>query len=111
MKKLICLIVVTLLQAQFAGYIIDDNYIRQANIVNKTYIKPNLRNDRYLSMEERSALLRLDVLLTEISDKRHPQYRAKEIIDLSNRYVALNKKRDVEISLILKELKQITDRN
>ena len=101
----------TLLQAQFVGYTIDDTYIRQANIVNKTYIKPNLRNDRYLSMEERSALLRLDVLLTEISDKRHPQHRAKEIIDLSNRYIALNKKRDVEISLILKELKQITDRN
>ena len=90
---------------------IDDKYIRQANIVSTNYIKPNLKNDRYLTLTERATLLRLDVLLSEVTAKKHPQYRVREIINLSNQYVALNKKRDEEISRLLEELKHLVDNN
>ena len=111
MIKSMCIIFITVSFAQVFDYRIDDKYIRQANIVSTNYIKPNLKNDRYLTLTERATLLRLDVLLSEVTAKKHPQYRVREIINLSNQYVALNKKRDEEISRLLEELKHLVDNN
>ena len=111
MIKTLCFVFITCCFAQRFEYSIKDTYIKQANIVSADYIKPNLKHDKHLTANERATLLRLDVLLTEVINKRHPQSKTVQIIQISNKYVALNKKRNEEMSKLLDELKQITDRN
>ncbi len=109
MKSLVLIILFTSVFAVSYQYTVHDKHIKEADKISSTYIKPSLRNDKYLTLNERATLLRLDVLLSEIVNKRHPQTRTMRIIEISNKYVELNKKRNNEIDKLLKELKELTD--
>ena len=110
MVKIACLIFVTLCSSQTVEHSIDDELIRRANRVSLSYVKPNLKHDKYIDMRERAVLLNLDVLLAEVVDKKHTSIRAKKIIELSNQYVAMNNYRSDKIKSLLKELKEINDK-
>ena len=106
------LVLIVLFASVFAisyQYTVHDKHVKEADKISNTYIKPSLKNDKYLTLNERATLLRLDVLLSEIISKRHPQTRTIKIIEISNKYVELNKKRNTEIDKLLKELKELTD--
>ena len=83
MRKAVLLLTITIGMSQYAMFKLNDNYIRQANSIKKTYIQPSLQSDQYTNMSERAILLRLDVLLTELVNGKHPAHRADKILMLS----------------------------
>ena len=109
MKRAVILLTITLGMSQFAIFKLNSNYIRQANLIKQTYIKPSLQSDQYTDMSERAILLRLDVLLTELVDGKHPEHRADKILRLSTAYIDVKKKRKKDIEVLLSEIKLLTD--
>ena len=109
MKRAVILLTITLGMSQFAIFKLNSNYIRQANTIKATYIQPSLRSDQYTNMSERAVLLRIDVLLTEIVDGKHPEHRADKILRLSTAYIDVKKKRKKDIEVLLNEIKLLTD--
>ena len=109
MKRAVILLTITLGMSQFAIFKLNSNYIRQANTIKATYIQPSLRSDQYTNMSERAILLRLDVLLTELVNGKHPAHRADKILMLSTAYVDTRKKRQKDIETLLNEIKLLTD--
>ena len=61
-------------------------------------------------MNERAVLLRLDVLMREVLEGRHSNYKAQKILMLSSAYINVRKRQKEDIATLLEEIKLITDK-
>lgn len=111
MKKILLgVIVASIGYSQFAIHKVDEAHVRKINRIRTIYIKPSLANDQYTDMNERAVLLRLDVLMREVLEGRHSNYKAQKILMLSSAYINVRKRQKEDIATLLEEIKLITDK-
>ncbi len=88
------------------------SYVWKANMLLVTYIKPNLipnYKDCYslINMKEYVALSKMEKLLEEVKKDRHPEWRARQIVNVVNDYVSYKKKFQENLNKMSKEIERI----
>jgi hypothetical protein len=93
--KMVILLFIGIISAQ--TYTVDRNILYEVEILNTTYIMPAMHSVNPGDHKEHMLLLKLNTLMLEITDGRHPNHRSKDIIELAKKYVELSKHHDKSI--------------
>ena len=105
LNKLITIFIFSsLLLAKLPRYNVDELILYRANVINVTYVEPVLERSNVVA-QERSFLIKLQILLTEVELSIHPDWRAKEILIIAEAYVAMNKAHQKELNILKESLK------
>ena len=106
----ILLILITISFTQIPLY--KDTYNWEANMLNVTYIEQYI-DPKYsdcfslINHKEQSLLISMNKLLIEITENKHPEWRAKQIVHTVKDYVKLKKDSEDRLDYLLKEMKRL----
>ena len=100
MSKILIILLSLSFGQRTAMFTVDDNTLWTINMLNVTYLNPALSSDTFSSHLERATVLKLHTLLGEVEKGRYPQFKANNIIKLTESYVALRKSRKEAIQQI-----------
>tara|TARA_R100001594_G_scaffold97288_2_gene131535 strand:- start:5747 stop:6091 length:345 start_codon:yes stop_codon:yes gene_type:complete len=113
MKISIIVLLISLSYSQFK-YLHETSYVWEADMLLVTYIYPQLDpkyKDCYflLNIKEYTVLSKIEDLLEGIKSGNHPEWRARQIVQMVEKYVAHSKEYEnklVEISKDIDRLKR-----
>jgi len=85
-------------------YNVNETTLYEMNTLNTTYISPALNANSVDNHHEHSLLLKLNTLINEVKNGRHPQHRSDKILRIAKTYVEMNKVREDRMTLMNKEM-------
>ena len=97
MKPLLFIMMTSVGLSQFPTYELDKSIERELHVLNVTYITPAMHEVDPSDHLEHMLLLKLNTLMLEAGDGRHPEHRCKKIVDLAKSYIEMTKSRNDKI--------------
>jgi len=85
-------------------YNVNKTTLHEMDILNTTYISPALNANNVGNHHEHSLLLKLNTLINEVTNGRHPQHRSDKILVIAKTYVEMNKVREDRITSMNREM-------
>ena len=110
LKKLILVVIFScVFTAQLPVHKVNGLTLYRANIINVTYVQPMFERSNVIGVQERGFLLRLQTLLTEVEEGKHPNWRSEEILIIAESYVDMNDKRKKQLNTLRELMKAYSE--